>query len=392
MLQNKSNQSLGFLDGVRGIAMMIVVFHHFAYGFFPTINTMNPEQIHLGNGGLELTLARTPLNLFFNGGFAVSLFFVLSGFVLSFKFHKTNQISILQTYALKRYFRLFLPVAVSIIVCYALHLFGFFYMKQTAEITKSTGWLGGLYNNMTKDGSVILNNLFYRVFFEFDNRYNPVLWTITIEFLGSILLFAFLALLGKNKRWLLFHILFIFVLFYMDRFFYASFIFGSLLSKLYVNGFSFPKGIASLLLKSALLLLGVYFSSYPQNTMIDSSIWAPMNLSWINGYEMFHVIGAFFILLVICFDHHLMRLFSIKPFLYLGKVSFSFYLLHLGIMCSFGCFLFLQVWQPGTYFLPFTIAFISSLALTFLVSHVYYLWIDKSGIRLANYIGEKFSK
>src|SRR5687767_11167726 len=106
---------LEFLDGVRGVAAIIVVLHHFGIAFFPAINFLDPEKIHLGNGQLELTIAKTPLNIFFNGGFAVSVFFVLSGFVLSYKFHLSGSRQLLTTYAAKRYFRLLLPVAASII-------------------------------------------------------------------------------------------------------------------------------------------------------------------------------------------------------------------------------------------------------------------------------------
>lgn len=382
---------LGFLDGVRGIAMMIVVIHHFGLAFFPAINYLLPEKIHLGNGAVELMIGRTPLNIFFNGGFAVSVFFVLSGFVLSYKFHLSGSRKLLTEYAAKRYFRLFLPVAGSVIICYFLHLSGLFAPRSIENITKSPEWLGGLYSNLKGPGDMA-KNILIDVFLNNDNRYNPVLWTMTIEFLGSLLLFAFLAFAGDHKKTILLHIIVAVLILLTDKKFYADFILGSLICKLFIDGFSFPKGFKGALMKCFLLAAGIYFSSYPQSPIIDQSIWKPLNWSWTNGYEIFHVLGAFCILFVICFDKNLIRFFAIKPFLYLGKISFSFYLLHMAVLCSWGCFIFLQFWKPGTYFVPFLISFGTSLAVSFLISHFYYKWVDRSSIRFSERMGKLITK
>ncbi len=389
-IESQKNK-LGFLDGVRGIAMIIVVFHHFGLAFFPAINYLNPEKIHLGNGGAELLIAKTPLNLFFNGGFAVSIFFVLSGFVLSYKFHLSGSRKLLTEYAAKRYFRLFIPVAGSIVICYLLHVFGLFTTKSAENITKSPEWLGGLYTNMKGPGDV-LKNAVLDVFLNNDNRYNPVLWTMTIEFLGSLLLFSFLALTGDNKKTLLLHIIVAVLILLTDKKFYAAFILGSLISKLFVSGFSFPKGIKGIVIKCLLLTAGIYFSSFPQSVFTQQSIWKPLDWSWTSGYDLFHVLGAFCILFVICFDRNFIRFFSIKPFLYLGKISFSFYLLHLAVMCSLGFFVFSEFWKPGSYFIPFVISFLVSMAVSFVVAHFYYKWLDKSSIRFSERMGKLITK
>lgn len=382
---------LGFLDGVRGVAMMIVVFHHFALGFFPAINYMNPEKIHLGNGGAEMMIAKTPLNIFFNGGFAVSIFFVLSGFVLSYKFHQSGSRRLLTEYAAKRYFRLLLPVGASVVICYLLHLSGLFSHKDMSDITKSHDWLNGLYSDMKGLGDLV-KNVFFDVFLNNDNRYNAVLWTMTIEFLGSLLLFSFLALAGNNKKTILLHIIVAVLILFTDRKFYAAFILGSLISRLFADGFSFPKGLKGAGIKGFLLVAGIYFSSYPPGSFAHQSIWKPLDQILVNSYDLFHVLGAFCILFVICFDKHFMRFFSIKPFLYLGKISFSFYLIHLAVMCSLGSFIFLQLWKPGTYFIPFLISFAASMAASFLIAHFYYKFIDKASIRFSEKMGKLITR
>ena len=378
---------LAFLDGVRGVAMIIVVFHHFGLGFFPAINYLNPEQIHLGNGEVELLIAKTPLNLFFNGGFAVSIFFVLSGFVLSYKFHHSGSHELLREYAAKRYFRLLIPVGGSIILCYILHEAGLFTHKELGDITKSKDWLNCLFTDM-KTVAMMIKNVFIDVFINNDNRYNPVLWTMTIEFLGSLLLFSFLTLSGNTKKSILLHIIVALLILLTDKKFYAAFILGSLISRLFVDGFSFPKGWKGITMKLFLLVAGIYFSSYPQGSFTQKSIWKPLAWDWTNSYDLFHVLGSFCLLFVICFEKNFMRFFSIRPFLYLGKVSFSFYLIHLAVMCSLGSTIFLRFWKPGTYFIPFVISFFASMAVTFLLSHFYYKYVDKTGIRFSEKMGK----
>jgi peptidoglycan/LPS O-acetylase OafA/YrhL len=62
------------LDGLRGIAALIVVFFHYLSAFVPALTpdqTANPYWV-----------SDTPLAVLFNGPFAVIVFFVLSGFAV----------------------------------------------------------------------------------------------------------------------------------------------------------------------------------------------------------------------------------------------------------------------------------------------------------------------
>jgi len=63
------------LDGLRGVAAISVVFHHI-------LSALRPDLV------VELQqntawIAYTPLSVFWNGTFAVSIFFVLSAFVVT---------------------------------------------------------------------------------------------------------------------------------------------------------------------------------------------------------------------------------------------------------------------------------------------------------------------
>jgi peptidoglycan/LPS O-acetylase OafA/YrhL len=62
------------LDGLRGLAALIVVFWHYSLGFAPSLSGgAAPRHVPL-----ESLLSTTPLHIFIAGPSAVSLFFVLT--------------------------------------------------------------------------------------------------------------------------------------------------------------------------------------------------------------------------------------------------------------------------------------------------------------------------
>ena len=75
----RNDARLHQLDGLRGIAALTVVLYHYLSAFLPALTpdeTANPHW-----------LSDTPLAVIFNGPFAVVVFFVLSGFVISKSAH-----------------------------------------------------------------------------------------------------------------------------------------------------------------------------------------------------------------------------------------------------------------------------------------------------------------
>jgi peptidoglycan/LPS O-acetylase OafA/YrhL len=184
-----------------------------------------------------------------------------------------------------------------------------------------------------------------------------------------------------------FHTLVALILVIVGKAFYASFILGSIISLLYVKGFSLPANSRGSISKAMLFIFGIYFSSYPQGNYTFSTIWNPLEWSFTNTYELFHVLGAFCLMLVVCFDRRLISFFSLKPLLYLGKISFSFYLLHFPIMCSIGSYVF-SIFESSRYAIAFVNAFTISMLVSIALSHLYHKWVDSAGIDLSNKVGK----
>ena len=106
---------LSSLEGLRGIASFIVVIDHYILAFFPAMFFPLKYAFHYP---IEKVIASTPLSILYNGDLAVVIFFVLSGFVLSFKFFQKPDKEIAISSFIKRYPRLTIPVIFSCFVGY----------------------------------------------------------------------------------------------------------------------------------------------------------------------------------------------------------------------------------------------------------------------------------
>lgn len=381
---------LRYLEGMRGLAAIIVVLHHYILAFYPAMSSANEAQIHNETSYFEEVMAQIPLNIFYNGGFAVCIFFILSGYVLSNNYHQNNNPKILIQYGIKRYFRLLVPVSVSILVAYAFVHLGFMNRLHLGDITKSKEWLAGSFN-ISDNIYPLVKNMFLDVFLFKDNTYNPVLWTMTYELLGSFLIFAFLFITHPIKyKWSLYGLLVI-ILFVTRNEYYAAFILGVILNKYVVQKRRESKSMnVPTWLLWLLFLIGFYLSSYPSCINIKNTIYGVLYFPWLNNEVFYHVIGSFIIMFVFVNSPKAQSALSGKILNYVGKISFSFYLLHFIILCSLSCFLFKLFFISYEYNSSVILAFLCSLPVIAIMSIGYYKWVDKAGIKLSEKIVEIF--
>jgi peptidoglycan/LPS O-acetylase OafA/YrhL len=142
-----------------------------------------------------------------------------------------------------------------------------------------------------------------------------------------------------------------------------------------------------------LFMIGFYLSSYPSCINIKKTIYGVLYFPWLNNEVFYHVIGAFIIMFVIVNSQKVQSALSGKILNYIGKISFSFYLLHFIILCSLSCFLFKLFFMSYEYNSSVILAFLCSLPVIAIMSIGYYKWIDKAGIKLSEKIvGILYSK
>lgn len=363
------NKKLVYLDGLRGLAALIVVFHHYILGFYPIYGVNK--------------VSTSPISILYDGNFSVCVFFILSGFVLSSKFIKTKEYNVLIAGATKRYFRLLPPVFLSIFLGYLALRFSLFSNTEVARLTGSS-WLAQFYTFPPNKVEMLQQGL-YRVFLNGESSYNTNLWTINIEFLGSMLTFSFLALFGKMKnRYIIYSV--IFVTFYTT--YYLAFFLGIFLSDLY-----YTKSTKILFMKNKFILLliflfGIYFGSFPYGPPTDKTIYSILDFTFLKAehFEFYHIIGAFILIYVLLSSKLLQRVFSHKIMQFMGKISFSLYALHLFVLCSFSTFLFKVLYTHLSFKISFILMFLCSLVILLPLSYLSYKYADLPGVKLGNQV------
>lgn len=350
------------LEAVRGVASMVVFVWHFFLAFDSAL-LFDPARGVVG----------MPYYAFFHGTAAVDLFFVLSGFVLTRRFFETGERGLLTTGAVKRWFRLMPVVLISVLLSWACYHFGLYFYEQAAPLSGST-WLqasGGSTNPPVTAGFL---SAFWQGFFDAIIRgevnFNSNLWTLHIEFWGSLLAFAFAWGVRKlqddlSTLWLVVLVLSIVVSF-VDLH-YLAFIIGPLLAAFGTR--LKPVGAvagASLLLGGLLVLgyrapLGFYSFLAPLTLFPRDTI-----------YILFSMVGSTLLILACLAWPTLNKRLQHPLSRFLGQISFPLYVLHIVMICSLGSavFAFMGAGDPfrakfitAAILVPTTLAFAYALSL-----------------------------
>ena len=382
---------IAYLDGLRGLAVLVVVLHHFMLAFYPAIYGGYQDLLHT-NSGVELLIYRTPLNIFFNGNFAVFLFIILSGFVLSLKYFQDKKAIDLVSIGVKRYFRLMPPILVGNILAFIILLMGFNYNLVVAPITRSESWLGStwaLEPNIGLMAKQSLIDVYYRITTRAE-AYNTSLWTIPMFFLGTYIVLGFLGFFGRFK-WRTFAYLAVILLIIKTH--YYPFIIGVALCDWFTNRLLIISPFKQVL---AVVGLGVsiYLGSYPSDiTNMAGTIygWLPV-VRLVDEYSFYHITGATMMILSLFYLPGFQRILSAKLMLFMGKVSYSLYIIHAVIIYSLGCYLFLKLNPLMGYNLAVFWMLVIILPIIIVMASLLYKAAEEPGIKLSNWIWNKLVK
>lgn len=319
---------LEYLESIRGIAAFIVVIYHFVVVFLPEFQKLDAFDSLSGK-----ILVLGPVNVLSNGAFAVRIFFVLSGFVLSLSFLTRRNISVLASAAVRRYFRLSIPVIMTVLVAYLLLKADAFYNDEVASLTHET-WLAKFYNFEPSLVASLKEGLFKAYFtYDWTTTHALVLWTMKYEFLGSLLVFAMLSVTASTRNaWVLYLIVGV-VLVRLQVLLYIDFLIGSMLCRLFVQAqgrLTLPPWLGALGILAALALGGLH----PE--------WIGTPLSMVTL-----PLGATILIAVVAFCPATQRFLETDPFLFLGRISFGLYLGHWLVLMSLTCGLYVWAIEAG---------------------------------------------
>ena len=176
----KSQPRLSELEGLRGIAAIMVVLYHLLLLFYPGIMYgVGSQTAPVQHSNLESTVYGTPMMVFFSGNLAVMIFFVLSGFVLTVGFFQTGDVNIIRKIMAKRYLRLMLPALASVLLAWGCLRLGLSGVDSAAKITQSL-WLEIQWNMPVVSIVDAMHQGVWDIFTNGKSYYNGVLWTMQL--------------------------------------------------------------------------------------------------------------------------------------------------------------------------------------------------------------------
>ncbi|MDF2607280.1 MAG: acyltransferase 3 [Bacillales bacterium] len=374
---NKSER-INSLDSLRGIASMVVVIFHCLISF-PIFYYANFKGEY-SNKFIEF-LTISPFKSFWAGNEAVLLFFILSGFVLSLPFLNNSTPSYFG-YIIKRYFRIYIPYIIIIFMSIILmSLFG----KYTNIDSMSDS-----YNGRWNQPVTIKAILGYLIMFNLDkSNVNAVVWSLFHEMRISIFFPLLMVILIKYdwKKALAIALGLNIIILYMFGF--LSNVSNNVISGL---GFSFRETMYY----TTFFILGASFAKY-RNFIL--SMFYPLkylqkffifvlsifliNNRWINliynidSVALRDLLAAFGILLLfslVLSSKKIESMLSGKILLFLGKISYSLYLIHIPIL--------MIVTQHLSSYIPLTTTFILVPFISVPVAYLSYKYIEVPSINL----------
>lgn len=382
---------LDFLDGLRGFAALVVIAHHYSAAFYPTSMTGNPATAHL-SGHWEEWFAGSPVHVLLN--FRVCFFFVLSGLVLAASTASAPRTwRALVAQLVRRYVRLGVPVAVAMALTYPL-LRGHWLYNQALSAASGAAWVGQFWPTVLSAADLGQDAL-YGVLLAGRARFNPVLWTMVVEWYGSVLVLGLLAMVG-TRPWrigLYAGLAVVITLWRGLDFYYVGFLLGLGLYDLYQRGwatrFTTPQRRA---LITGLLLSALFFTSHPQEYYGAplSKAYAWMYLPGVAAgrtVDMYYTLGAALLLGAVLLSARL-RSLTMLPFLRrVGKRAFSLYLLHFVVLSSGSSWLFLWLRGHYSYHASFGLMLLPSVLVLWGSAELFYRWVDIPSHTFARWLG-----
>lgn len=370
------------LEGVRGLAAVVVVVFHAIAMFYPAFTYgLVPSLAKFHNSHFEEVLYGNPISVFISGAFAVSIFFVLSGFVLTITAFKTGDENIVRKLAAKRYIRLMLPALVSILITWLILSLGLSSAKDaTAEISGSL-WLDVQWNFVPNLLDALRQGI-WGIFAIPETTYNPVLWTMQYEMIGSIIVFALFLLFGKTKyRW----VIYVFAIALLFQTWYLAFVIGMVIADLYANKMFLFKNINKGVM-TGLLLFGLLLGGYPsisgQNTFYQFMTIPGMSES--QNQSFYLSIGASLVIIAVLTLPFLGRIFGSKIISSLGKYTFSLYLVHTAVLFTVGSLIFVHLYEYFGINQAAPLAILLTIPSIIIATYLFERFVDAPSIRLSN--------
>jgi peptidoglycan/LPS O-acetylase OafA/YrhL len=379
---------LSHLDGLRGLAALQVIALHNVMAFLP-----------------GLSLGFTPLQALYDGTFAVSLFFLLSGAVLTLSFARTVE-DIAGTLA-RRLVRLWLPIAASGVVACLLTVAIPDAHTLAGQLTGSLGWLGVA--KPTPSVSVLLREVFVdsmplgtaesSLFAgllpglrPLGRLLDPPVWSLHVELYGSLLVLGLTWLRAHSARWHRIAAPCLFVLLLPHPI--ALLVLGHLTAPWlrptpWQPGAPRMRAAAIPMIAAGLLLIATPPEAWL--TLVNDRLAQATIIGLPQMYGAFTVqrmLAAVLVYTGVLAGVEVQRALAGPVPRWLGRLSFSLYLIHFPILftlTSWG-FVVLLRWLP--FGIAMVAAIIGGLGVTVVAAMLFERWVDRPAIALSRWVAD----
>lgn len=388
--QAKSQRRVGSLDGLRGIAALIVVFHHVVLASSPPLAEAYRRHTSYRTGSLNWIFSRTPLHVVWAGPEMVLVFFVLSGYVLALPAVARGRRWFDASYYPRRLIRLFLPVWAALLFGVLLH------ELHTHSVAGGSWWLNSHAGPVSavaaaRNATLLSQGSTW--------AFTTVIWSLSSEvwfsvFLPIVLVAAIYIAASRWLNWLA-------VIVCLAVMFVGSgglprldgvpgsaqwlplmrwlpvFVLGSLMAFNHHSLPRIPSRLAPLALLASICLLT---SSYMLSGTGSSDA--------IGTQFILDALGAIGLVWVALASASFSSTLTHRPLRWLGSRSFSLYLVHEPIVVAFG------FWFARQHSVPLLL--VVAVPVSLLVAELFWRQIESRSLRLARNVGnrcrERFSR
>lgn len=376
-------EKLLVVESVRGLACFVVLLSHLSLTFFPYLhNAAGPDSL---NYPIQHWIYHSPLAFFYSGSAAVSVFFALSGYILAMVvFRSATPKKRVLGMAFRRYPRLMLPALASCCLAYL--------VLTGIEVDKSalTAWIQQ-YGDFqpTLKGAIYSGAI--RSFFAYGySPYNPVLWTMFIELLGSVVVYALCwnKLVVKIPFLALIVALVTVVLTVTET---VHLVVGlGMLAFLGGYGFSQLGAYLKPYMQSHMpwlfLVMGLYLAGAHSGSAAYG--WITLLLGVYTDL-LCHCLAALLLVYAVIFNPRLHALMAAHLPVWMGKMSFSVYLLHLLVINTLGVVVFNTIYAlAAVYVVAALAACVGVIIGAYLLGWVFYYGVDAPAMRLSRALSE----
>lgn len=376
-----TNGKIKSAESLRGLACLAVVFSHVFLVFFPSFYG---QDINKETFDVAYIIFNSPFSFFYSGMGAVFVFFVLSGYILTLSSYKSDSsLKNLRGSIVKRIPRLVIPALSSCILMWIL-------VKIPVNLKNTSEWFS-VFPIFNVDNGSILDVLYSGTIGTFifgSTKYNEVLWTMRIELLGSLLIFTLCFLKEKIYKVIVSSIFIIASLLLKPE---ASilgilaFLIGHLI---YFVNFRLSKNSFYIMIITGLYLIGSKKNSISYAFFFEGF---GDNKGKFNALLVF--LGSIIIVFSILRNNLNNPFLDKKSLVYLGKLSFSIYLVHFPIIYIIGVPSLNFLLSMGvSYSLSGSISIIFTILFSIFIAKSFFVYIDSASIKLSKEINSLFKK